>query len=61
LFHLILREIFRKPIGWVRQSEDGERLMDLLRLLGERIDDRLILTFQSFSVVLESGGSVGKR
>jgi len=59
LFDLILREVFRKPISRIRQREDGKRPMEFRRShCGERIQKRLVLAFQSFGVMTESGGSV---
>ena len=59
LFHLILREVLRKPISGIRQREDCKRRVKLRGLYcGERIQEWLVLAFQSFGVVTESGGSI---
>ena len=59
LFHLILREVFRKPISGIRQREDCKRRVELRGLYcGERIQKWLVLVFESFGVVTESGGSI---
>ena len=59
LLHLILREVFRKPICGIRQREDCKRRVELRRLhRSERVKKWLVLAFQSFGVMTESSGSI---
>ena len=59
LFHLILCEVRCKPIGGVRQREDCKCRVKLRGLhCGERIQECLVLVFQSFGVVTESCGRI---
>ncbi len=58
-FHLILREVFRKPISGMRQREDRKRRVEFRGLhRSERIQEWLVLIFQSFGVMAESSGSI---
>ena len=54
-FHLIPREVFRKPISRIRQCEDRKRCVELRGLhRSERIQKWLVLAFESFGVVTKS-------